>query len=281
MRSLPEPQIGAEQSYRTTISRVRNGDLKTRLHAIIPEIVDASDRFARAAADGEVALLSRAAAVGSVTADEMEAIYSDRFAKLKSPGRVHYDRIITSAPNGRCPLCAQRSVATLDHFLPQTGYPALVVTPFNLVPACSDCNKAKLATVPASAETVTLHPYFDDVNGDEWLVAQMRETSPASVVFEVQTPVQWPSVLAARVKHHFDFFRLAELYAAQAAEEILNIRFHLKTLFDVSGAAGVATHLAEMARSRAQAHINSWQTATYKAFAASSWFCDGGFAEPE
>jgi hypothetical protein len=36
--------------------------------------------------------------------------------------------------------------------------PALAVALLNLVPACSDCNKAKLASVPTSAEEVGLHP---------------------------------------------------------------------------------------------------------------------------
>jgi hypothetical protein len=36
--------------------------------------------------------------------------------------------------------------------------------------------------------------------------------------------------------------------------------------------------VTHMAASRAHAHTNSWQTATYKAFAASTWFCGGGFA---
>jgi hypothetical protein len=70
---------------------------------------------------------------------------------------------------------------------------------------------------------------------------------------------------------------LPELYAAQAAEEMLNIRFHLQRLFDVSGAPGVAAHLQEMATSRMGANPNSWQSAAYTAFAGSAWFCDGGF----
>ncbi len=277
MRILPMPGVSARLSYTTSISRVRDSDLKGRLHAIVANVVNASDHFARSATSGRITSISPAVSVGVVTGAELHAVYRDRFAKLRSPGRLYYDQIITSAPSGKCPLCAHRDVATLDHFLPQTFHPALVVTPLNLVPACSDCNKTKLNATPASEETVTLHPYFDNVEADEWLVAEIRETSPASVHFRVEPPTHWSSVLAARVTNHFDFFGLAELYSAQAAEELLNIRFYLQKLFDMGGVAGVTAHLNEMSASRARAHVNSWQTAAYKAFAASSWFCEGGF----
>lgn len=257
--------------------RVRESDLKDRLHAIVSDIVNASDHFAQSATSGTITSISPAVSVGVVTGVELRAVYRDRFAKLRSSGRLYYDQIITSAPNGRCTLCAHRDVATLDHFLPQTFYPVLVVTPLNLVPACSDCNKTKLDTIPACDESVTLHPYFDNIEADEWLVAEIQETSPASVHFRVQPPTHWSSVLAARVMNHFDFFGLAELYSAQAAEELLNIRFYLRKLFGTSGVVGVTAHLTEMSASRARAHVNSWQTAAYKAFAASSWFCEGGF----
>jgi hypothetical protein len=279
MRNMPKPNISAELSYGTSISRVRTQDLRSRLQSIVPKIIDASVRFEESATGGTITSITRTTSVGEVTGDELRAVYKGRFAKLGSPGRIHYDRIFTSAPNGKCPLCAHRDVTTLDHFLPQAHYPGLVVAPLNLIPACSDCNRTKLDATPVSGETATLHPYFDDVDGDEWLVASVRETQPASVVFRVLPPPTWPSVLAARVENHFQVFGLAALYAAQAAEELINMRFLLQKLFDASGVVAVTSHLAETAASRAQAHTNSWQTAAYKAFASSPWFCEGGFAE--
>lgn len=278
MRTLPVPRISTEVSYNTTISRVADANLKHRLRSIVGDVVAASDGLVTAAAAGTVASIPPAAAVGSVTAAELKAVYVQRFAKLSAPGRAFYDELITSAPNGKCPLCAHRDVATLDHFMPQVAHPALAVAPVNLVPACSDCNKAKLDQTPVSPETVTLHPYFDNVEAQEWLAAEVQQTAPASVRFRAEPPQEWPQVLAHRVVHHFSVFDLARLYAAQAAEELVNIRLDLETVFGVEGRPGVASHLAHMAASRAHAHTNSWQTATYKAFAASIWFCGGGFA---
>ena len=139
-------------------------------------------------------------------------------------------------------------------------------------------NKAKLDLTPASRETVTLHPYFDSVEADAWLAAEVRQSGPPSVRFWVEPPHQWPDVLAQRVTHHFRVFGLAKLYASQAAEELVNIRGDLERVLDAEGQLGVASHLTHMAASRARAHVNSWQTATYRAFARSSWFCGGGFA---
>lgn len=277
MRSLPAPRVSAETSYRTSIRRVADANLKQRLKSIVHEVVAASDGLATAAAAGTVAAIQPAVAVGSVTSAELKAVYKHRFARLGAPGRIFYDELITSPPNGKCPLCAHRDVATLDHFLPQSAHPALIVAPLNLVPACSDCNKAKLAHTPSSAETVTLFPYFDKIDDQQWLVAAVEQTSPASVHFWVAPP-GWPEELADRVAHHFKIFGLAELYAVQAAEELLNIRRDLQRVFEAEGEPGVSSHLRDMATSREDAHMNSWQTATYKAFAESTWFCDGGFA---
>jgi hypothetical protein len=277
MRSLPVPRISAEVSYNTSISRVADVDLKQRLHSILGDVVAASDGLVTAATTGTVASIPPAVAVGSVTAAELKAVYKQRFAKLRTPGRGFYDELVTSAPNGKCPLCAHRDVGTLDHFLPQAAHPALTVAPVNLVPACSDCNKAKLDQTPVSPGTVTLHPYFDTVEAQEWLAAEVQQTAPASVRFWVEPPPQWPEVLARRVAHHFRVFGLAKLYAAQAAEELVNIRLDLERVFEAEGQPGVASHLTYMAASRAHAHTNSWQPATYKAFAASTWFCGGGF----
>ena len=85
------------------------------------------------------------------------------------------------------------------------------------------------------------------------------------------------TTLLYRMTRAFQIFGLAELYAAHAAEELLNIRGYLGQLLDNGGAGPVKAHLQLQAASSEAARTNSWQTATYKAFAASDWFCAGGF----
>jgi hypothetical protein len=82
----------------------------------------------------------------------------------------------------------------------------------------------------------------------------------------------------ARVRHHFKVLNLSYLYASQGAEELLNIRHYLKTLFSEAGEDAVKTHLQDKATSCEQARINSWQSAAYRALSASEWYCIGGFA---
>jgi hypothetical protein len=188
-----------------------------------------------------------------------------------------YDKLLAVPINGICPLCGLRTVSTLDHHLPKASFPALAVTPINLVPACSDCNRAKIDILIVGPDEQTIHPYFDDVENEPWLAAEIAVNNLVSVRFIVDAPRNWNALKTARVEYHFSIFKLAALYAAHAAEELAGIRFQLNLIFDRGGQDAVRAHLAEQADSRESSHVNSWQTAFYKAAAASTAFCSGGF----
>lgn len=215
---------------------------------------------------------------GNVTSTEMGKVYTQRMARKGSPGREIYDALMARPAHGRCPLCAQRHVTTLDHHLPKAHYPALAVAPLNLVPACSDCNKAKLDTIPHAAADVPLHPYFDNIDDQRWLRAQVIETRPAALRFAVDAPSAWGGLLARRVRNHFRALRLAKLYATEAAEELLSIRHQLLDIHHGGGSNDVRSHLEDHAASCRLGRLNGWRAATYEAWAASDWFCNGGFA---
>jgi hypothetical protein len=278
MWRVPAPTRTAAWTYERCIRGVQNEDLRDRLDATSPDIVAAADGFQTAAQNGTIGTFPGAANVGYVTGGELSWVYKNRFVRASSPGRVVYDEIMTAAVYGRCPMCGHRQVASLDHYLPKASFPALCVAPANLIPACSDCNKQKLDAIPANASEVMLHPYFDDVEGQPWLVAEVGQTIPPSFQFSVGAPAAWPHVLAARVTHQFKTLHLGNLYASQAAVELVNIRQALAEVFAAGGAAEVAAHLNQAANSRRAARVNSWQTAMYTAIAASQWFCSGGFA---
>lgn len=44
------------------------------------------------------------------------------------------------AKNGKCSYCQVSRANTLDHFLPKEKFPLLALTPWNLIPCCSECN---------------------------------------------------------------------------------------------------------------------------------------------
>lgn len=207
----------------------------------------------------------------------MGVIYKSHFARNNSPSRKLYELIKMAPEFGICPLCSQRVVATVDHYLPQKHFPSLNLTPVNLIPACSDCNKRKLAMVAARAEDQTLHPYYDDLGSDRWLFAEVSPSSPPTVEFKVRVPAAWDDVLAARVTHHFGLMGLAELYAAQAASELADVSFFMEELGAAAGAIGVYQQLDQQFRTRYARDRNSWKTALYQGLRDSEWFCAEGY----
>lgn len=276
---MTPPSLDAPDVFTTCISRIRDKGLKSRMTAVAGDVGTASDDYKALATKNRLHRFPRSALVGgNVTAAEMEAVYTQRMARKGAPGRDIYDEIFASARSGRCPLCAHRLVSTLDHHLPKAHYPVLSVVPLNLVPACSDCNKAKLASLPNRASEEALHPYFDDIGGDRWLYADVVEDRPATLSYRVQCPEHWDEVLADRVDLHFRMLGLGHLYAAQGADELLNIRHQLESLHQIDGPQLVRSELRARARSSQAALLNGWRTAAYEAFASSDWFCDGGFS---
>jgi hypothetical protein len=278
MWRVPKPGVSALDSYQTSISRVADPALKARFESVENVIVQSSAAFAAAAAAATLETLPHPTGVGGqVTTKEMVNLYDQRFARRKSAGRPIYDAIKLAPAHGRCPLCGLGTVSTLDHHLPKTVYPALAVTPANLVPACIDCNKNKTSATPTCAAEQTIHPYFDDIEDDHWLTATVVEEQPAALLFDVAPPTHWPDVLAARVRKHFSTFRLQYLYGVNAAREMSQQRGLLKKLHAGAGAADVRAYLQDQAESCAQIGTNLWRTAAFRSLGQSDWYCEGGF----
>lgn len=276
-QDVDNPGDDAEQVYRTCISTKIKAALKAQLEAVAAEIKNAAIEYDTAATLAVLHTLQTQDNVGGVPKSDLEKIYTQRMVPEDSPGRQIYERLLHSSPHDKCPLCGQGYVTTLDHHLPKTDYPALAVIPVNLIPACSYCNKEKLQDVPTCAEEQTLHPYYDNVEGELWLRAEVIQTNPAALRYYAAPPVAWDAIKAARVRHHLAVFKLAELFGSNAGSELVNIRHGLVTLFARGGAAAVRVYLQGQEETYAAVHLNSWQTAMYQALAASDWFCEGGF----
>jgi len=273
MWTVPIPTYPADVAYQTCISQVRDKDLKERLEGAGEEIrrVDVSYRKAGTEQDFSGLAVENCGLTG-VSPEEMVRVYDGRMAAQRSPGRTIYDAIKLASPNGLCPLCGQRVVATLDHYLPKSRYAALAVNPVNLIPACSDCNKAK-----SDAVADTLHPYYDNIENELWLRAELNEVRPVSVRFLVDPPASWTAVFADRVARHFRVFGLNKLYAVHAAQSVSGMQRRLSELATHGGPATVRAHLADEAASWRAVHLNSWQVALYDCLAGSDWFCLDGF----
>jgi 5-methylcytosine-specific restriction endonuclease McrA len=248
------------------------------LEDIADQVATEAAAYAEHAEAAELHLVPQAADVaGTVTTDEMVKVYDQRMAGKKGPGRHVYDAIKLLPKQGICPFCDHRPVSTLDHLLPKRLFPALAVAPNNLVGACADCNKAKLAVAPTAEEEVVLHPYFDNVEAERWLDARVVEGPVAAVIFRTQAVAAWPEALNVRVRRQFRMMGLAQLYGAQAAREISGQAQLLGHIHDSRGADGVREDLIRQAETREAVRLNSWQAVTYRTLSECDWFCDGGF----
>lgn len=275
MRSIPRPATSATAAFAISISRVRDKGLKSRLLSVRGEIAKAARRYEGLAGTGRLHLYPIETRVGAVTAKELTTNYEQRFAAKRSPGRVIYDALMIAAPESRCPLCAQRTVTSLDHHLPKTAHPALAVTPLNLVPSCSDCNKVKLDRLLTARSDQTLHPYFDHVEGEAWLTASVIDASPQAVIYAATPPSTWPQDLQSRATKHFEVFGLADLYAAQAATEMAEVALAHHELLNAGGPDLLRSHLDLMYRSCHAVQPSSWRAALYHALARSKSYIEG------
>jgi hypothetical protein len=277
MRSLVRPAVTARQALDLCTASIRDADLNKRLGLAGPSIEAAEAQYVANGAQATLYTIAGTNGVdGWVTTEEMERVYAGTFVKSVRTRNI-YDSIKKLPENDICPLCGQRTVFTLDHYLPQSAHPALTITTANLVPSCGECNKTKLALQAAQAGDQTLHPYFDDVDDDRWLFATVQETQPAALVFSANPPAGWDHVKRQRAASHFRVFGLAQLYASHSAVELNNIRFGLQQMAVRNTPEEIQSHLRREALSRAAAQTNSWQRATYEAFAESEWFSAGGF----
>jgi hypothetical protein len=277
MRKLDRPAEVARGVLELCAQSIQDPDLKKRLCEAANDIDAAETSYLEHAEAGALFQIAQAPAVNSVTAEEMKRVYKGTFVKSKKT-RPIYDFIKKLPANDICPMCGQRTVGTLDHYLAQSLHPALTITPANLLPSCSDCNKAKLDAQPQFASEQTLHPYFDNVDDAAWLYAEVQETSPAALRYYVNCPSDWPSIKQDRTSRHFNVFGLGALYASHSAVELVNIRFGLQRIFERGTDDDIRAELQLRFESSETAFPNSWQTAMYRALAASEWFCNGGFS---
>jgi len=277
MRKLDRPTEVSRGVLELCAESIQNPDLKARLKGAADHFESAEAAYLGRAAIGALFQIAQAEVANGVTAEEMKRVYKNTFVKSKKT-RPIYDAIKKLPANDICPMCGQRTVGTLDHYLAQSLHPALALSPANLLPCCADCNKAKLNAQPTKEAEQTLHPYFDNVDDGAWLYAEVLEVSPAALRYVVKPLSDWSAAKQERVRHHFTVFGLGALYASHSAVELVNIQYGLRLISERGTAQDVRDELQLRFESCQDAHPNSWQTAMYRALATSDWFCEGGFS---
>lgn len=285
MRHLPLPTdenadpLSAGEVFETCVSMVKTPALRAQLRAVRPEVETESTDYDVRAAGAQLYSKQPHDHVGVVSRDEMVKVYELRMVPKRSKGRPIYDRIMSAPVHRRCPLCGVGTVNTLDHYLPKTFFPVYSVTPNNLVPACQWCQKEKGEYYPKTIEEQLLHPYFDDIDDEVWLGAEVVPGVPAVFRYFASPPGHWDAAAKARAAMHLKQLNLLALYKDNAGSRLSEIRARLVSLYQKGGVDPVRAHLQEELASIEADYMNSWVAAMYRAAVASDWFSNGGFSE--
>jgi hypothetical protein len=271
------PTASTRATFEMCVGTISDPATSQRLLALAPQVERAGSAYNLYGKRGDWSEISGDARSGGADlGPAMVSLYTNSLSRKGSSVRHIYDQIRAGAHGDICPLCVQRAVGTLDHYLEKARFPIYAVCPTNLVPACADCNNARAKE--RSEVSLTLHPYFDQVEDATWLRAIVIESEAVSVRFEVGPVSEWPALKYQKMQAHFAALALGKLYSTHAAVEMAEIRGALVNLFELTGFIGVKTHLLHQAASRSALYRNSWKGAMYKAFGLSNWFCNGGFS---
>ncbi|WP_149087856.1 HNH endonuclease [Pseudomonas prosekii] len=287
MRAISPPTYSPEYVYDLCINSISDQNLRGRLLLIRGGVFEAAQDYLIKAQTRRLFSIpsnfcqNDEVVIGAVTKAELKKTYSDHMVGVGKPARYIYDLLIASAPRRKCPFCGFGHATTLDHYLPKAKFPLLSVIPWNLVPACKDCNTGKSSTIARMESEQTLHPYFERraISEEQWVYARLITSAPPVLEFFVSPPPYWDEIEKARVESHFIGYKLATRFSVEASNELAALKDVFNNLWDDLGAEGVRLHLRGVAHGKALQHVNSWDTAMYQALAASAWYFSGGFRD--
>lgn len=281
MRRLTKPTVDASVVYDACIGDLAVPELANKFIAARDEVLAIFAEYEQSASDNTLFSFPRCRrghddqiVVGGLTKGELVSLYSVQFVKKTGTARNFYDQIMLLAPSGKCPFCSCAPAETLDHFMSKSIYPAFSVLLANLTPACFSCNEGK-GFAAISADEQVLHPYYepDLIDTSTWLYAELAETVPASVNFNVNPPTDWPPDLVVRLSNYFRDFRIAWRFGIEAASEITSQAAYL---VEIDSPQERRSHLQRVARVERRERKNSWKAALFEALAQSDWFQNEG-----
>lgn len=285
MKRLPPPELDASEVYTACVNAISNVGLVMRFIDAADSVIALAHQYPARTVANELHLYrpcdrgnSEQIVFNGLTKTQFNDLYSTYMVPATRPARVFYDRLMNSAPLGKCPLCEFGQVSTLDHFMSKAYYPYFAVLPINLVPVCADCNKKK-ASSKLDEDSQSSHPYFEgaEIESEAWLYASVIETSPATAAFSVIFPLHWSVDLCRRIKNHISELELTSRFAIEAASE-------MTALSDFLGLLGtserIGEHLGMVAHVERSFRKNTWKAALYEALSQSEWYQRGGYRRP-
>lgn len=207
---------------------------------------------------------------------EMRLLYDQQLSRQGRPGRLIYDAVMASAKHGLCTYCQYGQATTLDHFVPKSLVAGLAIDPWNLIPACQQCNKELLDKWATTPNEQALYPYMFPAIG-RWLGAAVSTTVPLVVEFFAYPDTDLNPDLRARIENQFDRLKLGRLYSVVSASDVVETSAVLARNFEVGDSVNVRAHLSELAAGALSADPNGRRGALFEALAADEWYCHEGF----
>lgn len=204
----------------------------------------------------------------TVGCDVVAYAYKKKLVDKNAPGRKYYEHILSEGLRHgrlRCPVCGVGWPSELDHYLPKSSFPVLAVTPANLVPICSECNKAtnKGSYSPRNAAEALFHPYFEDPPDCIWLRAETDFACGPCVTFGVEH--LGDGALQTRLGCLMNVYGLDHRYGSVAVGELDSHRELFRDLLFQGGLGLFSEQLETLLRSAECSNLNCWQAALWRA----------------
>ena len=262
---IPKPKMTVDEVFKSCISNMKK-ESQERFCPCLPDILAATKDYEDNMEKGHPQNVAECRNIQGVPKSELKKLYTEKLSKIKQPAREYYDKIISLAPGGICPYCKHQIVTTLDHYFPKAHYISLVITPTNLIPACSNCNDYKQDLIVKEKEDAIFNPYYEDCDGIIWLKASLNRDIVSdflTMTFSVCPPEECDPVLQKRLENQFNTLRLNNLYSKHAAEELIAVASRHLRIFKAFGASEVRKSILESLEDNTY-RPNSWQSAMYR-----------------
>lgn len=237
MIRLADPEYSYEQTLQLCLDGITgNPDLHHRVTNAEEILLSARDSYFALANSGRLytnppitSAMGDMHVIANISKSELVNLYGTYFRDSEKPGRVIYNALMLAA-NEKCPYCGGIGrPRNLDHYLPKANFPQFSVLPWNLVPACRDCNmEDKTTTYATIAGDQIIQPYLDDSKffDEQWIKATYHPKTPDNegfLEYFVEPPNEWSDTDKQRCEKHFTEFNLAVRYSIEAGSELVYV----------------------------------------------------------
>ncbi|WP_411557961.1 HNH endonuclease [Plantibacter sp. MPB07] len=238
-------------------------DRKLRLLADLPNVAREEMALRDALSSGRHRDLVPVFPVTDDVKSDMAWLYSERFRD--SPAARDIWLRIVGLAGRRCPFCHISKPKTVEHSFPKSRYPRIAVDPWNMVPACRDCNFER----NTGSGSISISPYFDTwLVSNSWLVARVLDPGrPEDLQFSAVrhpsfTDDQWHAL-----NEFVDDVDLFDRYVGLAIEAFSEFAVNLREAYRVPTVADATVSLNDRVSSHLLSFgINRWQTVAYQAW---------------